>query len=169
MKETVNVNIGSQSFTIDRDAFRMLDGYLDDIRSRLPEEDAETMDDIEIRLAEIFREKVPSPMMVITIAAVREAMSQMGAPSDFGEKRGTAAEEAAAPRRLFRSRSNRSIAGICSGIAEFFDCDTTLVRIVTLLLIFCGGLSIWIYVILWIIIPEEPLRPFRPNNSKNIR
>lgn len=166
MKETVSVNIGSQSFTIDRDAFRVLEGYLDDIRSRLPEEDTETMDDIEIRLAEIFREKLSSPMMVITVAIVREAMTQMGAPSDFGEKHG-AADEPAEPRRLYRSRSDRSIAGICSGIADFFDCDTALVRIVTLLLIFFGGISIWIYVILWIIIPEEPLQPFRSNNSKN--
>lgn len=57
MKETVNANIGSQSFTLDTDAYGTLKSYLDDVRSRLPEDDTETMGDIEARLAEIFREK----------------------------------------------------------------------------------------------------------------
>lgn len=66
MKETVNVNIGSQAFTLDEDAYRVLRNYLEDIRSRLPEYDTETMGDIEARIAEIFREIVSSPMRVIT-------------------------------------------------------------------------------------------------------
>ena len=49
MKETVNVNIGSQAFTLDEDAYRVLRNYLEDIRSRLPEYDTETMGDIEAR------------------------------------------------------------------------------------------------------------------------
>lgn len=53
MKETVNVNIGSQAFTLDEDAYRVLRNYLEDIRSRLPEYDTETMGDIEARIAEI--------------------------------------------------------------------------------------------------------------------
>ena len=88
MKETVNVNIGSQAFTLDEDAYRVLRSYLDDIRSRLPEYDTETMGDIEVRIAEIFREIVSSPMRVITLDTVRTAMHRMGAPSDFGERRG---------------------------------------------------------------------------------
>ena len=47
MKETVNVNIGSMAFTLDKDACRLLSSYFDDIRRRLPEDDAETMADIE--------------------------------------------------------------------------------------------------------------------------
>ena len=46
MKETVTVNIGSEAFTLDDDACRTLRCYLDDIRSRLPEDDTETMGDI---------------------------------------------------------------------------------------------------------------------------
>ena len=73
MKETVNVNIGSQAFTLDEDAYRVLRSYLDDIRSRLPEYDTETMGDIEVRIAEIFREIVSSPMRVIALDTVRTA------------------------------------------------------------------------------------------------
>lgn len=87
MKETVNVNIGSVAFTLDEDAYLLLNGYFDDIRSRLPEGDSETMADIERRVAEIFRERVSSPMRVITLETVRATMAQMGSPSDFGERR----------------------------------------------------------------------------------
>ena len=170
MKETVNVNIGSQAFTLDEDAYRVLRSYLDDIRSRLPEYDTETMGDIEVRIAEIFREIVSSPMRVITLDTVRAAMHQMGAPSDFGERRGKAApqeEEEAEPetRKLYRSRTDRSIAGICGGLADFFHVDATVMRLLMLFLIIFGGLSIWAYIILWIIIPEEPARKFNINRK----
>lgn len=181
MKETVNVNIGSVAFTLDDDAYRVLGGYFDDIRRHLPEGDVETMGDIEARVAEIFREKVASPMRVITLDVVRATMAQMGSPADFGEPRGaaqaadsgawqpgTSGEELppAAPRKLYRSRTERSIAGICGGLGEYFDADPTMIRLLMLLLILLGGLSIWAYIILWIIIPEEPPRKFNINNKK---
>ncbi len=46
MKETINANIGSVAFTVDRDAYLLLEEYLDDVRSRLSANVAETMDDI---------------------------------------------------------------------------------------------------------------------------
>lgn len=170
MKETVNVNIGSQAFTLDEDAYRVLRSYLDDIRSRLPEYDTETMGDIEVRIAEIFREIVSSPMRVITLDTVRTAMHRMGPPSDFGERRGNTArqeDEEAEPetRKLYRSRTDRSIAGICGGLADFFHVDATVMRLLMLFLIIFGGLSIWAYIILWIIIPEQPAPKFNINRK----
>lgn len=169
MKETVNVNIGSQAFIMDEDAYGALRSYLDDIASRLPEGDTETLDDIERGMAEIFRERISSPMLVVTLAMVRDAMSRMGRPSDFGESRAKAedAAESAEPQRtkLYRSRTDRSIAGICGGLAAFLGADVTALRLATLFLILFGGLSIWVYVILWIVIPEEPAK--RPAGGNN--
>ena len=164
MKETVNANIGSVAFTLDQDAYRLLSSYFDDIRMRLPEGDTETMTDIEARVAEIFRERVTSPMRVITVEVVRAAMAQMGSPADFGDPRDRTSESSSysdatpqqSPRKLYRSRTERSIAGICGGLGQFFDSDPTMIRLAMLLLILFGGLSIWVYVILWFVIPEEP-------------
>ncbi len=159
MKETIHVSIGSMAFTLDEDAYRVLSRYFADIRSRLPEEDTETMADIESRVAEIFRERVSSPMRVISLEVVRATMAQMGSPADFGEPRTPTGDTAqTTPRHLYRSRTNRSIAGVCGGLADFFNVDATLIRLLTLLLVLFGGLSIWAYIILWIVIPEEPLR-----------
>lgn len=168
MKETVNVNIASEAFVIDTDAYGTLRDYFDDIRSRLPQDDSETMADIEARVAELFREQVKSPMRVVTLEMVRAAMLRMGSPADFGERHGEASGDKSPveePRRLYRSRSNRSIAGICGGIGEFFDLDPTMLRIVTLLLILFGGLSIWIYILLWIIVPEAPAKKIDLNRN----
>ncbi|MEG1701199.1 MAG: PspC domain-containing protein [Alistipes sp.] len=159
MKETINVNIGAEVFTLDIDAHAVLRGYLDQIRHHLPVNDTETMDDVELRIAEIFRERVASPMRVITLDAVHAAIDQMGAPEEFGEQIPTEPPTDAAPdtpRKLTRSRTDRSIAGICGGLSEFFNVDATLLRLITLLLILFGGLSIWVYIILWIIVPKAP-------------
>ena len=85
MKETVNVNLASQAFTFDKDAYRRLKEYLDAIRRRLPAGDPEILNDVEARLAEIFRSRISSPMMVVTLQMVQGAMAQMGDPSEFGE------------------------------------------------------------------------------------
>jgi phage shock protein PspC (stress-responsive transcriptional regulator) len=44
---------------------------------------------------------------------------------------------------------------VCGGLAEFLGIDATILRLVTLFLILFGGMSLWIYIILWIVIPEE--------------
>ena len=59
-------------------------------------------------------------------------------------------------RRLYRCRQNRVLAGVASGVAEFFNLDPTLVRVVWFLSIFFGGFTLLVYVGLAIIIPLEP-------------
>jgi phage shock protein C len=71
---------------------------------------------------------------------------------------GTRVGSVLARKRLIRLRSNRKVAGVCAGFAEYFDLDITLVRVVWLISVFLGvGLSLIAYVIAWIVIPEEPL------------
>ena len=167
MKETVNVSIASQAFTLDHDSWRILDNYLKSIRDRLDADDNETMVDIESRIADIFHENLPSPMMVVSASLVRRVMEQIGAPEVFGSPRRSTAgsiadDDTTAPgdnpwqRPLRRSQDDRVLAGVCGGIANHFALDAAVVRLVTLLLIIFGGLSIWLYIILWIVIPAEP-------------
>lgn len=59
--------------------------------------------------------------------------------------------------RLMRPRQGRKIAGVCAGFAEYFDLDVTLIRIVWVLCVVCGGVGALAYFAAWIIIPEEPL------------
>ncbi len=61
------------------------------------------------------------------------------------------------PKKLARSRTDRKIAGVCGGFADYLDVDVTLVRILWLMLAFFGGWGIFGYIIAWIVMPEEPL------------
>ncbi len=60
------------------------------------------------------------------------------------------------PRRLYRSRRDRMLAGVCGGIAEYLEIDPILVRLVFLALLF-SGVGVLLYLVAWILIPEEPL------------
>ena len=58
-------------------------------------------------------------------------------------------------RRLYRSRTNRSIAGVCGGLGEYFKVDPTLIRILFVLFALAGGPGLLAYIILWLVMPEE--------------
>jgi len=60
-------------------------------------------------------------------------------------------------KKLYRSRKDSKIAGICGGIAEYFNIDSTIVRLLAIFTIFFGGGGIIAYIIAWIIIPLEPI------------
>lgn len=60
-------------------------------------------------------------------------------------------------KRLYRSTSNRMIAGVCGGLAEYFNIDPVIVRLIALLLLLPGGLPGFLpYIILWIVVPQKP-------------
>lgn len=62
-----------------------------------------------------------------------------------------------ARKRLVRPRNGRKIAGVCLGFAEYFDLDVSLIRVVWLVSLLCGGISLLGYIVAWIVMPEEPL------------
>ena len=61
------------------------------------------------------------------------------------------------PKRLYRSRRDRQIAGVCGGLGEYFNVDPTLIRILWVLLTLTIGTGLMLYIILAIIIPEESM------------
>ena len=60
-------------------------------------------------------------------------------------------------RSLYRCRHDRRVAGVAAGVAEFFDLDPTVVRLVWFLSIFFGGFGLLLYIVMAIIVPNEPL------------
>ncbi|WP_243049250.1 PspC domain-containing protein [Dyella sp. RRB7] len=59
-------------------------------------------------------------------------------------------------KRLHRSSTDRKIAGVCGGIADYLGWDPTLVRLLWILLTLAGGSGILIYLILWVVMPDMP-------------
>ncbi len=58
-------------------------------------------------------------------------------------------------KRLYRSRADRMIGGVCGGLGEYLNLDPTLVRLMMVLLVFAHGIGIIAYIVAWIIMPER--------------
>lgn len=59
-------------------------------------------------------------------------------------------------KRLYRSKSDRMIAGVCGGIAQYFNIDPTLVRLLAVVGLLLAGGTFWAYIVMAIVIPTEP-------------
>lgn len=59
-------------------------------------------------------------------------------------------------KKLYRSKDDRWLGGVCGGIAKYFNVDSTIIRVLFILLALIIGGGILVYIILWIIIPEQP-------------
>jgi phage shock protein PspC (stress-responsive transcriptional regulator) len=155
MKETISANVGGRAFTLDRDAYDRLSDYISDVRNRVNDPTGEVMADIESGIADIFNQTLSSAGMVVTIQMVEATIARMGKPEDFGPAQTTTTPPKDNSSQLRRSKTDRSIGGVCGGIAKYFKLESSLVRLVVLLFMLFGGLSLWVYIILWLIIPEE--------------
>ena len=67
-------------------------------------------------------------------------------------------------KKLYRSRKDTKIAGVCGGIAEYFNVDSNIIRLLAVLTIFGGG-GIIAYIIAWIIVPLEPVEDESSNKQ----
>jgi phage shock protein C len=59
-----------------------------------------------------------------------------------------------APRKLYRSQSQRMLAGVCGGLAEYFNIDATVMRVLFLILAVFGGSGLVLYLVMWIVVPD---------------
>lgn len=145
MKKTLTINLGGIVYHIDDDAYRLLDNYLSNLKHyfRKQEGAEEIVNDIEMRIAELFAEKVTEGKQVITVSDVEEIIARVGKPEDFGiadedmdsQKRteqtssaNQGSTQTAAQRRWFRDPDNKLLGGVAAGLAAYFGWDITLVR-----------------------------------------
>lgn len=162
MKKTVRINISGQVFNIDDDAFLQLEAYINEINRRFgnQEEGDEIVSDIESRIAEIFHERMFEGKDVVNIEDVEYVIDTMGTPEEISEEDEPIDEEASVhspgkKRRMYRDIDNKLIAGVCSGIAAYFNIDVIIIRVLFIILFFVGyGSMAVIYILLWIFVPS---------------
>lgn len=163
MKKTVTVNLNGRVFTMDEDAYHLLDNYLGNLRIyfRKEEDPKEIIADFEARIEELLSEKLQQGKQVITIRDIEEVISLMGNPSDFStmEDEERKQERDREPyvetkRRLFRNPDDKMLGGVCSGIAAYFGWDVLPVRLIFIVLLFASaGWVTLAYFALWILLP----------------
>lgn len=160
MNETKTVNLAGINFYLDEDAFLKLDEYLSSLRAHFNQQQGaeEILRDIETRIAEIFQGKISHPQEVIALPLVEEIITTLGNPGEFDpEEETNPKKEASRPhsvhkKRLFRDIDNRLLGGVCSGLGAYLNLDPVIIRVIFLVAIL-SGISLLVYLVLWIVIP----------------
>lgn len=168
MNKTVTANIGGMVFHVEVDAYESLNNYLSKIRSYFQNSDEreEILADIELRIAELLNPKLSASNQVIKMKDVEEVIQVMGKPEQFltDEEEGfnssssTSSSEnsrqSRTRKRLFRDPDDRMLGGVASGIAHYLGLDPMWIRLLFVVIFLAGTSGFWIYVILWIVMPE---------------
>lgn len=161
MKKAIQINLAGTVFHIDEDAYEILREYLTGVEDQFSRssDGAEVIQDIEIRMAELFIERLKPHRKVICNDDVRDILKTMGTPEDIGEKRHEYSREdrrkrykGGRYRRMYRDSEDKPVGGVCSGLAFYFNTDPLLLRILFVIGLFLG-FGLLLYIVLWIALP----------------
>ena len=190
MKQVININFQGSVIPIEVSAYEILKNYIASLSNHFAAEEGkeEIIHDIESRIAELFQEKLKSGSTCIEDADVQAVMNSIGRPEDLGgeETEPSSANQqqksnnyrnqqqntftnAAGRKRMFRDENHKLVGGVCSGIANYFDLDIAIVRIVFLILIFSFGVGFIPYIILWIAVPSSAVQVIGSRRKKLYR
>ena len=155
MKKTINAAIGGCSFTINEDAYACLDEYLERFKKAVADgkQSESVLDQLEARIADQLKYKLGS-REVVDLKMAQSVIGELGY-TDIPESRKTESryDEVRSARKLFRDPDGKAIAGVCSGLALYFNIDVVIVRVLFLVALICGTAGFWIYVAIWIVAP----------------
>lgn len=158
MKKTIKISLGGLTYNTDEDAFTLLDNYLNNLKQRLinDKDGKDIVQDIEERIAELFAEK-KGVTESISIEIVKDVLNILGDPDQISSETDNSDFTKAKhqyQKRLYRDPERSYIAGVSSGLGEYFSTDPIVFRIVFLILIFFKGFGLVLYTILWIAVPR---------------
>jgi len=68
-------------------------------------------------------------------------------------------------KKLYRSRTDRKIWGVCGGLAKYFDKDPTIIRVIAVLSLLFGTLGIWAYIVIALVVPLESSEVTTPKDE----
>lgn len=171
MNRTISANISGIIFNIEEQAYERLKEYLEAIGRYFSnsQDRTEIMADIESRIAELFSERISDRKEVISMTDVDDIITVMGQPEEYIDEEAELEEPAAAQiqinagsqeagsrqkRRIFRDTEDNVLGGVCSGVSKYFDWDPIWMRIFFVLMFLSFGTGLFLYIILWIVIPE---------------
>lgn len=167
MNKTVTANISGIVFHIESEAYEKLHKYLNTIRNYFHDSDGkdEIMDDIESRIAELFKESLTNGKDVITMAEVNRVVEIMGEPEqymddsssedyNYNQESTQSNSQRIKSKKLYRDEDDKVLGGVCAGLGHYLGVDRIWIRIALLIGFFTFGFGILIYIILWAIIPK---------------
>ena len=197
MKQVININFQGRVVPIETTAFEILKNYTDSLNRHFVNEEGkeEIINDIESRIGELFQERIKKGATCITDDDVNAIINSIGRPEDFEPMEDAAPSSSAKTgsssnagqqessntytntgyKRLYRDENNKVLGGVCSGLANYFNIDVVIARIIFVILLF-SGLGFLTYIIMWVAVPSTASvqiggarkKLFRDNDDKII-
>jgi phage shock protein PspC (stress-responsive transcriptional regulator) len=177
MNKVININFQGRILPIEEQAYEILKQYIASLQTYFANEEGrdEIINDIECRVAELCDDKLKKGDVCINEITINLIIESIGRPADFeaqdGFEQSTTTSSNAntggpnfqqqnttgdfAQKRLYRDEQNKVLGGVCSGIANYFNIDPLIVRI---LWIFLLGVNVLGYLILWIAVPSSSVK-----------
>ena len=166
MKKNLNINIGSRVFNIDEDAYDLLSKYLESIKKYFEKIniDEDISNDIENRISEKFN-SILKNRESLNIDDINNIIKEMGTLDDFKEayndfdtndfsNQNNESKTTGKEKRIYRNTSDKVIAGVASGLANYFSVDPIIFRLIFIVSLFTG-FGLIAYIIFWIGIPAN--------------
>ena len=164
MNKTISINLGGFFFHIDEDAYQKLSRYFDAVKRSLSADGRdEIMKDIESRIAELFQERLKNDKQVVGLTEIEEVISIMGQPEDYkiDDEKSTYQSSSSSStnfyypsKRLYRDKENGMLGGVMAGLGHYLGMDALWLRIIMVILFFGFGTGLFVYIVLWILVPE---------------
>lgn len=171
----IHLNLSGFSFLFEAHAYELLVTYFKKIEVHIeePSERQEIMEDVERRVVELFQNNIKTSSQTIEVEDVEYIISILGKPEDFSggskkRKKRSYKKSKSGSKKVYRSTTNKKLAGVCGGLAEYLDIDALWLRLAFVVAFFTVGGSLIVYIILWIVLPKSPeeYQPFTSKNSK---
>lgn len=158
MKKTVTANISGKVFNIEDDAFAVMSKYLESVSSYFNTYDDkdEILVDFEQRISENLLSIISNSNDIVTNSHISKIIEIMGKPQDFDIDSSEDFDQVS-KYKLKRNNNDRIIAGVASGLAEYFKIDPLITRILLVSLVFAGGFGIFFYLVCWIAMPKSSM------------
>ena len=171
MKQVININFQGRVVPIEVTAYDLLKNYIESLSRHFANEEGkdEIINDIESRIGELFQERISKGATCITDDDVKAIIKSMGNPEDFeamddaqpasftsssSYQEQPGATSASGHKRLFRNENDKVLGGVCSGLANYFNIDVVIARIIFVILLF-SGIGFLTYIIMWIAVPSS--------------
>ena len=162
MKEITRIHLAKTPFSVEVDAKKSLEKYLNSIQKNMHAE-PEAMREIEARMVELLAERGVAKDGVIGNDDVLAIQKQMGEPRDFSDDSDNAEIDADvddemsgnSPKQLMRDIEHGLIGGVCAGVAAYFGVNPLWIRLIAIFSPFITfGTAVLIYIVMWLSIPE---------------
>ncbi len=158
MKKTYSINLNNQVFYIDENAYTQLQHYIETLEKYyFAEEDGkEIMMDIESRIAELLKEFLQkSHKEAISQTDIDKVIEIMGTPDAIiDEDTEHHSKKKNNIRKLYRDSDDAILGGVAAGFANYFAISAAWVRLIFIICAIFYGISVIVYIILWIILPQ---------------